>query len=117
MYAHILVYNFCFLIFRQILNVTGVTEVRYNELLDEIIVFRSEELIYWTDLKAKVIAILIELLPHKSPPIDDSELADHWTAEDKLIDDLIKLGLKSVMVQSNSGNNTYRYYLYNDIFT
>ena len=72
-----------------------------------IIVFRSKELIYWNDLKAKVIAILIELIPFKST-ID--ELADHWTTEDKLIDDLIKLGLKSVMNQSNSGKIPQKLY-------
>ena len=99
--------------FRQILNVAGVTEVRYNELSDEIIVFRSEEeLVYWSDLKAQVIAILIEFLPHKSHPIDDNELADHWTAEDKLIDNVITVGLKPVMKKSSSGKIQSTFFIF-----
>jgi hypothetical protein len=80
--------------------------VRYNELLGEIVVFRSDDdsFLYWADIKAKIIAILIEFLPSKMPGrIDDNDLADHWTKEDKLIDDIIILGLTPIMKETHSG--------------
>ena len=56
-----------------------------------------------SEVKAHVLAILLESLSTIPNCLPDCQIADHWTSEDILIHDLIQLAVAPIMTQTNSG--------------
>ena len=88
--------------FRKIMRLSGVNEVWYNELLEEVVVMREDSSFTWEELQPKVIGVLIEVYGTQ-PNVHLDHVSLKWDKQDALIDNIIEMGLKPLMQTTNSG--------------